>query len=228
MATSNPTQRNASSLSLHTLLLLNKLKAPASPHQNPDQDDEIKVFYCSRTHSQLTQFAHELRRVALPPSIPEEVESEFLASITGQGKGLEERIKHVVLGSRKTLCINPKVQSTGNPTAINERCLDLQRPGADAKEKCPFLPTKDNEALLSEFQDHTLAKVRDIEDIGALGKSIGICPYYATRSVIKDSEVSDFRYLAGFPNLPLKDHHFTLRTSPSKISSRSTSHLTKR
>lgn len=78
----------------------------------------LLIFYCSRTHSQLTQFINELRRVKFPPSFPQ-----------GEESALEEEIKHLSLASRKNLCINPKVTKLGNPTAINERCLELQRSG---------------------------------------------------------------------------------------------------
>ena len=77
----------------------------------------------------------------------------------------------------------------GSAAAINERCLELQQPDTPKDQKCPFVPKKENETLVNEFRDHTLAKIRDIEDLGALGKRIGICPYYATRSTIKPSEV---------------------------------------
>jgi chromosome transmission fidelity protein 1 len=189
---SNHILGSASNLSVDTLILLDKLKAPASVRRDVDQEDDIKVFYCSRTHSQLMQFAHELRLVALPPSIPVDVEGEFAGSLSGTEKDVEERMKHISLGSRKILCINQKVRSLGNATAINEGCLDLQRSGVKSEQKCPFLPSKDNEVLIDEFRDHILANIRDIEDIGAVGKKIGICPYYASRSVIKDSEVSKF------------------------------------
>ena len=82
------------------------------------------------------------------------------------------------------------MQALGNSTAINERCLDLQQPGVAAEKKCSYLPSKDDEALMLQFRDHALATVKDIEDIGKVGKQIGICPYYASRSVIKHSEVS--------------------------------------
>ena len=98
-------------------------------------------------------------------------------------------IKHLPLASRKTLCINPKVTKLGYAPAINERCLELQQPEIPKDHKCPFVPNKENEVLVNDFRDHTLAKVRDIEDLGVLGKSIGICPYYAARAVIKPSEV---------------------------------------
>ena len=73
--------------------------------------DELKIFFCSRTHSQLTQLVQEVRRVKLP-----------------------------------------------TPSWEKDR--------------------------------DTLAKVRDIEDLGSIGKKIGICPYYASRATIKPSQVS--------------------------------------
>jgi chromosome transmission fidelity protein 1 len=168
--------------------LLEKFKGNLSTKKDEDEgDDTVKIFYCSRTHSQLSQFAGELRRVTFPSSIPPDPEKD--------GKdddltNLEEAVKHLSLGSRKNLCINPKVRALENSTAINERCLDLQQSGVAADKKCSFLLSKDDDALLLQFRDHALATVKDIEDIGKVGKDIGICPYYASRSVIKHSEVS--------------------------------------
>lgn len=148
-------------------------------------DEETKIFYCSRTHSQLTQFVGEIRRVKLraPSWIGDAAES------SGAGKVEPSVAKHLPLGSRKNLCINPKVFKLGNAMAINERCLELQQQGTPQAHKCNFLPTKENESLVHAFRDHTLAKIRDIEDLGSIGKKIGICPYYATRATIKPSEV---------------------------------------
>ncbi|KAJ5469466.1 ATP-dependent DNA helicase chl1 [Penicillium diatomitis] len=174
-------------LSAGTLALLEKFKGNFATQRNEEDeaDDTVKIFYCSRTHSQLSQFAGELRRVTFPSSIPPETGQD--AKGDGQSE-LDEAIKHLSLGSRKNLCINPKVRSLENSTAINERCLDLQQPGVAADKKCSFLPTKDDDAVLLEFRDRALATVKDIEDIGKVGKEVGICPYYASRSVIKFSE----------------------------------------
>lgn len=150
-------------------------------------EDETKIFYCSRTHSQLAQFVHELRRVKL--------RSALWSRDTNKLKDFDETsIKHLPLGSRKNLCINSKVSKLVNPIAINERCLELQQQGVPEEHKCPFLPTKENEHVINNFRDHTLAQVRDIEDLGSLGKKLGICPYYATRATIKPSEVSTFPF----------------------------------
>ncbi|ANM58698.1 RAD3-like DNA-binding helicase protein [Arabidopsis thaliana] len=75
--------------------------------ENDCSDDEqggFKVFFCSRTHSQLSQFVKELRKTVFA-----------------------KKLKVVCLGSRKNLCINEDVLKLGNVTRINERCLDLQK-----------------------------------------------------------------------------------------------------
>lgn len=146
--------------------------------------DQTKIFYCSRTHSQLIQFANEVRRVKVPSSV-----STREPGLANDPESPEiEEIKHLSLGSRKNLCINPNVMRLESATAVNEKCLDLQQPGTAAGLKCQFLPTKDNETLVKDFRDHTMAKVRDIEDLATLGKKLCICPYYASRATIKPSE----------------------------------------
>ncbi|CAI7668065.1 unnamed protein product [Penicillium bialowiezense] len=180
--------KDADGLSASTLALLQKFQGQFSSQKKEEEqeEDEIKIFFCSRTHSQLSQFAGELRRVTFPSSIPSDLDAE--------SEELEERVKHLSLGSRKNLCINPTVRALENNTAINEKCLDLQQPGVAADKKCKFIPSKDDEALALEFRDHTLATVKDIEDIGQVGKKLGICPYYASRPVIKHSEIVTLPY----------------------------------
>jgi chromosome transmission fidelity protein 1 len=148
-----------------------------------EMPDELKVFYCSRTHSQLSQFANELRRVHLPPVLV------GFDDRSPQEDQLREELKHLTLGSRKNLCINPKVNKLASATAINERCLELQQSKTSPEHRCQFLPNKENEPLVNEFRDRALAEIQDIEDLGKVGRKIGICPYYATRSAIRPSEV---------------------------------------
>ncbi|KAJ5210324.1 hypothetical protein N7491_010130 [Penicillium cf. griseofulvum] len=183
---------NSDGLSASTLALLERFqgKFSAKKDKEDDGDDEIKIFFCSRTHSQLSQFAGELRRVTFPSSIPSGLDPESKDDLSK----LEQRVKHLSLGARKNLCINPKVRALENNTAINEKCLDLQQTGVAADKKCPFIPSKDDEALALEFRDHTLSTVKDIEDIAQVGKRLGICPYYASRPVIKHSEIVTLPY----------------------------------
>lgn len=203
-------------LSSSTLELLERLKGHESKVQSEEGDgtDDIKIFYCSRTHSQLMQFANELRRVTLPSSVPEEIKQVFTE------EELEERIKHLSLGSRKNLCINPKVASLGDPTAINERCLELQQPNTTEQQRCSFLPSKEDEMKTLSFRDHALSTVKDIEDLGNLGKKMNICPYYASRPVVSQSEVGlllQFHLIAG-ANFKA-DYNPSVSATPTTISS---------
>ena len=105
-----------------------------------------------------------------------------------------EDLKHITLGSRKNLCINPSVNKLNSVTAINERCAELQQSGTAQEHKCVFLPNNENQSLVNDFRDHAIATIRDIEDMGSLGKEIGICPYYASRSAIRPAEIVTLPY----------------------------------
>lgn len=180
-----------------------------------DVADEPKIFFCSRTHSQLTQFSSELARVKMPPAItPDEQPVDSCEA------PLIEEVKHITLGSRKNLCINSKVSRLGNAIAINERCLELQQSKSGAESKCPHMPTKETEPLINEFRDHALAKIRDIEDLGVLGKKLGICPYYASRQATKYCEASrKFPFFVRRIVLTAVDCYFALSFASSKICS---------
>jgi chromosome transmission fidelity protein 1 len=152
-------------------------------------EDRLKIIFCSRTHSQLTQFVNELRRVT-PPS------SFALAQEVGGPRieACEEVVKHLALGSRKTLCINPKVARLSSTTAINERCLELQKPGTPKDQKCSFLPSKDDREMSGLFRDRVVAEIKDIEDVADLGRELDLCPYYASRPAIAATEVVTLPY----------------------------------
>jgi len=66
--------------------------------------------------------------------------------------------------------------------------------GTSQEHKCQFLPGKDDQVAMRDFRDHALARVRDIEELGELGKKMGTCPYYASRPAIKPSEIVTLPY----------------------------------
>uniref|UniRef100_A0A3Q3WP30 Helicase ATP-binding domain-containing protein n=1 Tax=Mola mola TaxID=94237 RepID=A0A3Q3WP30_MOLML len=63
-----------------------------------------QIYYCSRTHSQLAQFVHEVQK------------SPF-------GKD----VSVVTLGSRQNLCVNEEVRRLGSIQRINDRCMEMQK-----------------------------------------------------------------------------------------------------
>ena len=157
-----------------------------------DAEEELKIFFCSRTHSQLSQFVGELQRVHLPAGLPpEQLNGDPSQDLTSEAT---EGIKQITLGSRKNLCINPKVNKLASQTAINERCMELQQSKTPSDQKCQYIPSKDDESLVLDFRDHALASIRDIEDLAGVGKKLGICPYYASRPAVTPAEMVTLPY----------------------------------
>lgn len=177
-------QDDGQALSSSTLALLDILKGPNKANDDDKVDESRpRILFCSRTHSQLSQFVNELKKIEVPSGISQ--------------SGDQEVTKHVSLGSRKNLCINPKVLRLSSTIAINERCLELQQPKATKDQKCEYLPSKisrEDSLRLDDFKNNVLAQVQDIEDIAALGRRMKLCPYYASRSVISATEVVTLPY----------------------------------
>lgn len=159
-----------------------KMILHSSSEDEEDVEEEeggggLKVFYCSRTHSQLSQFVKELKKTVFA-----------------------QNIRVVCLGSRKNMCINEDVLKLGNVGRINERCLDLQKKktpqvskkknlGKDVRGgrtkasscRCPMLR---KQSLQREFKAQILQQeAMDIEDLVQVGREMRTCPYYGSRRV---------------------------------------------
>ncbi|ORY29962.1 helicase C-terminal domain-domain-containing protein [Naematelia encephala] len=155
---------------------------PTYSEEEDKEDDIPKIYYTSRTHTQLRQLTSEL----LKTSFPARDDSD---STVPSGP-----VSLVPLGSRKQLCINEKVRALakrGGDERMNEACLDMQKSG---KDRCEFLPKKEDERIMLEARDAVLASVKDIEDIVTLGKKTCVCPYYATRKAVKQSQLVTLPY----------------------------------
>ncbi|ORX98335.1 DNA repair helicase [Basidiobolus meristosporus CBS 931.73] len=146
------------------------LAGVANPAQQEEEPDEVKIIYCSRTHSQLSQFIHELKK------------TQF-----------REEVKSVSLGSRKLTCIYEPVQLLNNVERMNDTCLDLQKPETKAEKKCPYLHKNDPVPML-DYKDRVLAAVQDIEELVSVGRRTGVCPYYGTRKAINPSQIVTMPY----------------------------------
>lgn len=181
---------HSTNYSTQTSKLMEKLgmMPHATEQRGAEVEEELKIYFCSRTHSQLSQFTGELKRLRLPPGLPPVKDDDE------EREQDTEEIKHLTLGSRKNLCINPKVAGLPSQVAVNERCIELQQSNTPADKKCAFLPNKDSEDLVLDFRDHALATIRDIEDLARLGTRLQICPYYATRPAINPAEIVTLPY----------------------------------
>ncbi|CAI5756368.1 unnamed protein product [Candida verbasci] len=129
----------------------------------------VKIFYSSRTHSQLNQFSSQLKLTKFDSSFDD----------------VSERIKYISLGSRKQLCVNDKIRHK-NDLVLNDSCIDLQKnQGCEYHQKST--PIKD-------FTDFSIAKIRDIEELNELGQELKICPYYSNRKTVELVEIVSLPY----------------------------------
>ncbi|MES1906992.1 MAG: hypothetical protein MHM6MM_000198 [Cercozoa sp. M6MM] len=163
-----------------------------------------QIIFASRTHSQLSNFAAEVRKTTFAhfSTKPDENSEKSL---------LSERVRLIPLGSRQQLCVNERVRqhACGSSRRLNELCLDLQKSQgrpvdvpitsastlSDEERKiggCPYLGSSKRSEM---FRDAALSgKVRDIEDMAQLGRFVNACPYYGVRAAAPSAHIVTLPY----------------------------------
>lgn len=124
--------------------------------------DGVQIIYCSRTHSQLSQFIQEVRR------------TPYAA-----------RVSTVTLASRKQLCVHEPVARLANATRMNDACRELH---ANKSAGCPF-SAGSRAQQGARLKDKLLTSPTDLEDLVSLGKERGCCPYFTARSAANGAQV---------------------------------------
>jgi len=146
-----------------------------------------KIYFCSRTHSQLSQVVREFHKV----------------------RGMED-VAMVAVASRHVLCINESVKKMPTATAVNQKCMDLQRKAGkraandslDGRDKpnegtgCPYLQNKDTQ--ISDLERKLLTEAMEIEEVIESGMRKGACPYYSSRKAVETADVVLLPYQALF------------------------------
>ncbi|XP_061574680.1 Fanconi anemia group J protein [Cololabis saira] len=120
-----------------------------------------KIFFGTRTHKQITQVAHELKRTVY------------------------SGVHMTILSSRDHTCVHPEVAPHSNR---NERCKELLE--AKDGKSCRFyhgVQRMNDQHVLQRV--HGLHQAWDIEDLVALGKRIRACSYYAARELMQGAAI---------------------------------------
>ncbi|KAK2848365.1 hypothetical protein Q7C36_010047 [Tachysurus vachellii] len=155
----------------------NRLCDDDSDDDDLEEEHVTKIYYCSRTHSQLAQFVHEVQK-----------------------SPYRDTVSLVNLGSRQNLCINPEVARLGTVQLINDRCMELQKNKHDNQSKVDMEPKRRRGAgkatctfagyeKMMAMRDEVLASVRDIEQLVQHGRDTHTCPYYSTRLAIPAAQM---------------------------------------
>ncbi|XP_029157504.1 ATP-dependent DNA helicase DDX11 [Nylanderia fulva] len=157
------------------LILEDASNSENSEEENAEEEPlfkNTKIFFCSRTHSQLTQFVHELKR-----------------------SPYSQDVSVVPLSSRQNYCINKNVKRLKHISLINETCLQLQKKKTTVKKEkdlkklkttsgCPFIPG-DQKLLMAEV----LTNIQDVEEIVQKGQENNTCPYYGSRKSLQNGQL---------------------------------------
>lgn len=139
-----------------------------------------KIYFCSRTHSQLSQAMSELDKIRYHADQTEAMDMNSFSAVT--------------LGSRANLCVNKNVNKLSSVSRINDKCMDLQR--STEGTCCPYYhPDKEPSMKLLEAALRRL-HVADIEDMHKAGQEIGACSYYAAREVQRSAQLVTVPYNA--------------------------------
>ncbi|XP_039986589.1 Fanconi anemia group J protein isoform X3 [Xiphias gladius] len=120
-----------------------------------------KIFFGTRTHKQIAQIAHELKRTVY------------------------SNVPMTILSSRDHTCVNPDVAPHSNR---NERCKDLLE--AKDGRSCRYyhgVQRMRDQCTLQRV--HGLHEAWDIEDLVALGKRLRSCSYYAARELMQQASI---------------------------------------
>ncbi|XP_062329403.1 Fanconi anemia group J protein isoform X2 [Osmerus eperlanus] len=118
-----------------------------------------KIFFGTRTHKQITQISHELKRT------------------------LYSRVPMTILSSRDHTCVHPEVVPHSNR---NERCKELLE--SKNGYSCRYYHGVHKMREQSTLQGvHGLHQAWDIEDLVRLGGRLRSCSYYAARELMQDA-----------------------------------------
>ncbi|CAG5122923.1 unnamed protein product, partial [Candidula unifasciata] len=141
-------------------------KEDTNKEEESEEEHVTKIYYCSRTHSQLSQFVREI------------IKSPF------------EDVRVISLASRQNMCINPAVRKLTSLALINDRCLELEQKKSKKRPGCPY----HKQELINTLKNKALLEVTDIEQLVTSGREIKACPYYAARYAIPLAEIVALPY----------------------------------
>uniref|UniRef100_A0AAQ6A4E5 DNA 5'-3' helicase n=1 Tax=Amphiprion ocellaris TaxID=80972 RepID=A0AAQ6A4E5_AMPOC len=120
-----------------------------------------KIFFGTRTHKQITQITHELKRTVY------------------------SHVPMTILSSRDHTCVNQEVAPHSNR---NERCKDLleAKDGRSCRYYHGVQKMRDQYTLQHV---HGLHDAWDIEELVTLGKRLRSCSYYAARELMQSASI---------------------------------------
>lgn len=135
--------------------------------ENSKIEETPLIFYCTRTHKQLSQVVSELKT-------------------TIYGK---KELNMTILSSREHSCINENVKKQSkNNKEMSEACHELIRNPRNTDETCKYYRKIEKIATHTNLKKYKIEGAFDIEEYVSLGKKCKSCPFFASKQL---SETAD-------------------------------------
>ena len=139
----------------------------ADPKQKPPSKPP-RIFYTSRTHSQIAQVVRELKRTAYRP-------------------------RTAMLASREHLCVHPKIVARGGSNSSSAAAGGSGGEAFSRNDACDRLLTENAceyfKGVPRLLAPGALPPVADVEELVAAGKRARSCPYYASRTLAECADL---------------------------------------
>ncbi|KAM4751729.1 LOW QUALITY PROTEIN: general transcription and DNA repair factor IIH helicase subunit XPD, partial [Cyanocitta cristata] len=142
--------------------------------------DVSKLIYCSRTVPEIEKVVEELRKLL------QCYERELGQPLPFLG---------LALSSRKNLCVHPEVSALRFGKEVDSRCLALtasylQDPPEGPRASCAFFQEFEARGRQSPLP----FGVHNLDDLRALGRQRGCCPYFLARSSLAQASAVVYSY----------------------------------
>ena len=164
------------------MLIKNKDKSPnpfltfLNKANNASNNIPNQIFFCTRTHSQISQIISESKKIY-----------EYYHKNISKFSSKKFPFSFSFLGSRKQLCINNKINTEKNSlNKINILCKEINE---EKETRCKYKQFLYEEDFKPDFIYEEMKKdIKDIEDLLKFGKEFNYCPYYMTHLLTSQSQ----------------------------------------
>ena len=140
---------------------------------------ENQIFFCTRTHSQISQIINE-----------EKILYDYYNKNGSKFNHKKFPFSFTFIGSRKQLCINKKINTNLNTlNKINTLCKEINEKKETRCIYKNFMYEDTIENKQSFICEEMKTEIKDIEDLLKFGEEFKMCPYYISHISINTSQI---------------------------------------
>jgi len=152
-------------------------------HYDENDDQDYRIIYAARTHSQLSQFIGEIRRTYWGSTLR-------VVTVASRSQGLCGYLNPSTTSSTTT---SSSSSFTLSEAAMTEQCHEVRKsqPSKQTSSSssssscgCPYYQS----SSMATLAVHSLATPVDLEDMIYLGNSTKTCAYYTTRQALPHAQ----------------------------------------